>query len=636
MGRHAAILAALGAILLGALGLLATLRTGARAPEVAVVPRPAVRVVEPTRHGSIEEPLAAASPRSQLVARRDERGTSVVSRLARALSAGTSEREEGPPGPEVLPATVSGRVLGVFGGAVAGAEVVVLGPTSGVPLAPSPHPAEADGTFAFDLAPGLVRLVARAGGAAPSEPLELRLEPKQSLEGITLALRAGGALVVDVVDGEGRRPDEVVVALAHDGAEPPDETSRALPARFDDLAPGEVNVRAAARFAGPIPCERVLDARAVIHAGETVELVLGGPVERPVHVFGRVLSGTQAVPGAALTFARSSARAATWGATCDEGGHYELVVDGGGSYDVQLTSGEASSGRRIELPGDRTEVELDLELPSGSIAGTVRDAGGEPVGSALVRVEPDRRTADLGASFAYASARSAADGRYRLGGLPAGEYQVAARGELAASDGPATAFELTEGQARTGIDLALDAGPTRVRGRVLDQAREPVAGARVHLLLPSDALQPGLSRESDAEGRFELELPGATGVAFAAAWTAERASPLAGPLILGPGGGGDVELVLAPAGALVVRVREPSGADVGAALRILSEGVDVGACARRTDGPEEPERGQRFGPLPPGTYEVVAENHDRVRASGRARVVAGEEAALELVLGGSR
>ena len=46
--------------------------------------------------------------------------------------------------------------------------------------------------------------------------------------------------------------------------------------------------------------------------------------------------------------------------------------------------------------------------------------------------------------------------------------------------------------------------------------------------------------------------------------------------------------------------------------------------------------GQSFGPLPPGTYSVVAENHDRVRSEEGARVVAGEEAAVELVLGGSR
>ena len=166
-------------------------------------------------------------------------------------------------------------------------------------------------------------------------------------------------------------------------------------------------------------------------------------------------------------------------------------------------------------------------------------------------------------------------------------------------------------------------------------AGAPVAGARVELLVAQGELPTGSARDSEADGSFELRAGVATVPALAIARTAGRVSAPSPVLLVGGDRGAEgIRLTLAPGGDLVVRVTERDGRPVGVSARVLSEGVDIAPIARRPDTAPDPERGQSFGPLPPGTYRVEVENHDRVIASETVRIVAGEEARVVLVLGG--
>ena len=82
----------------------------------------------------------------------------------------------------------------------------------------------------------------------------------------------------------------------------------------------------------------------------------------------------------------------------------DSVADGGLAADVVV------SGASV----DNIDIRLGTKPPTG-ISGTIRDPGGQPVEGVAVYTN--------GAN-AFGQARTGADGTYRIGGLPAGDYQL--------------------------------------------------------------------------------------------------------------------------------------------------------------------------------------------------------------------
>lgn len=129
-------------------------------------------------------------------------------------------------------------------------------------------------------------------------------------------------------------------------------------------------------------------------------------------------------------------------------------------------------------------------------AATLAPAGGLDPSMVGLAAEPP----PLGTNPARASIWiTAADGRYRISGLPRGK--VAALATLVGlAEGRSRAITVEPGQLVTGVDVVLAAG-TMVSGVVRDQHRVPVAGATVHAAPEVGA---ALDSFTDASGTYRL------------------------------------------------------------------------------------------------------------------------------------
>lgn len=111
---------------------------------------------------------------------------------------------------------------------------------------------------------------------------------------------------------------------------------------------------------------------------------------------------------------------------------------------------------------------------TGSISGMITDsATGYPIADAKVMVN------------CHTYAMSGNDGRYTITGLAAGDYRVTAMKSGYAMKAYPTTVHVDDGQAVTGIDIALAAsggggGNGSISGTVYDQAtNQPISGAKV-------------------------------------------------------------------------------------------------------------------------------------------------------------
>lgn len=93
------------------------------------------------------------------------------------------------------------------------------------------------------------------------------------------------------------------------------------------------------------------------------------------------------------------------------------------------------------------------EAPSRIVAGTVHDAGGAPVGDAVVRLNSENRV--------VAETRSHSDGRFLFSAVEPGPYRVTAE---KAGVGTATGAVTAEGSAKASVNLTLRAEPAAASG----------------------------------------------------------------------------------------------------------------------------------------------------------------------------
>lgn len=141
-----------------------------------------------------------------------------------------------------------------------------------------------------------------------------------------------------------------------------------------------------------------------------------------------------------------------------------------------LTAPEALVIKKPILPA--TEVELELRVkPAGTLAGVVRNAGGEPVVGAEVVVWFDERWNVEGPEEKVFDVKSASYelGSFTVGGLPQGAFTVEARKEGMIATRRATG-RIRTGQVLDGFELVLEEAQPYF-GRVVDEDGEPVAGA---------------------------------------------------------------------------------------------------------------------------------------------------------------
>jgi Carboxypeptidase regulatory-like domain len=437
-----------------------------------------------------------------------------------------------PPRPEPAssPAPLKGRVIDDGALPVPGARVLAVGPQSDarVPEA-STAVTDADGRFLFVALPrGSYALLVEAAGMEPArlagvalpgaEPVVKLAGLGRALEGVVLAAgvpRAGARVLLGADDGASSRettsgPDGRFVFHGL-GAGP--FTLRATHANLASPAVG-AGAGAKADTSAPTPPTRlelvagfgvqgvVVDDRGRALPGVAVraEAAVGDPVAEVMTTSGDGRFHSGPLPPGPV---RLSARAPGFVA------HAPVSVALGGAPTSTASSTSSSTSSRLEL------------VRAASLAGRITDARGAALPGAEVRcvaqggddfavifaplpLAAEAAALPSGAGGAAPGGtrlgRSDARGAFRFAELPPGAFH------LEISHAPAVPLRtgdwtLVAGEARDVGALALRDGAVAA-GRVLDEAGNPLSGARV-LVTPSV----GVFAVTDGAGGFSLRLP---------------------------------------------------------------------------------------------------------------------------------
>ena len=506
---------------------------------------------------------------------------------------------EGPPLLFVLtpPAGLLATVIDESGEPVAGAAVELRAESSDFRLVAT---SSDEGRVAWEALPvGPAVVTAARGLGAAYATVELGSGETAS---VTLTLPAGGWILVRVFDEDGSERTEVpvLVMLEHQ------ILNAKSGERYGPLAPAEYLVAAVfdeTAGAGP----RILTDTVTVVAGEERELALAVPATRVV-VEGTVTTASGPWSGGIL-LAFLEGHALVDGIQilqCDPAGRYRLelgqpsgVVFAVGNSQLRVVSHLArTSEARVVHP---------IRLESASVAGRV--AGAVEGETWKVLVEPQRRAIELalpgGDSARFRKAE--ADGSFRVEALDPGGYRLWARRDGGGLAGPVS-VELAAGVPTEGVELARS--PTgAVRGRVRSADGTAVAGALVQPLGPRGAY-PFFAR-SDAAGSFRLDdLP--AGALTVWAQSAEAVGSV--EVSVTTGETADALVTLARGARIHVAACDASGEPCPAILRAFAaDGRELSALR----GPREAADSflarvssseRTFGPLPPGTYEVLAES----------------------------
>lgn len=358
------------------------------------------------------------------------------------------------------------------------------------------------------------------------------------------------------------------------------------------------DARGAYRFEGLKPGRYLVYARASGYLEEQTRTIVGEEgarldlaIELAARVRG-VLRGADGQPLAqASIFAyREGKRLET--ATCDEAGVFSFDELPSGPLELFARSRDRHQSAREELSvvaGQTAELSLVLS-PAPSLSGTLRSPEGAPLGG----WELEARSAS---GEVRRQAKSDAEGRFRVGDLYPGRYELAARPPRAVADLVRVEVEVTSGELRR--DLSAPPGAT-LAGRVVDAQGEPLEGSAVFAV--REGRTEGTSGTSSA-GAFELsDLPAGDYRVFVR-YRSPNQRDQAGTLLTSVGVGerrAGLTLRLAPAAELRGRVTGPSGQALGA-VRLEVRGLDSPVTR---EAQSDAQGRFKIGPLYTGSYEV--------------------------------
>jgi hypothetical protein len=285
----------------------------------------------------------------------------------------------------------------------------------------------------------------------------------------------------------------------------------------------------------------------------------------------------------------------------------------------------------LALPrGSTATRDISLEL-GGTLEGTVRATGGEPVARALVRLLP----ADRGYG-AWRTALGLRDiwtytdpgGNYRLTGVPAVRLYV----EAAASGfdrGSSEEQEVQSGGTQRGVDLSLRKG-ARIEGMVVTGGGTPVAGARVTVAREPDergaavawaALSVGAFTFSDRQGRFSLANVPVGNLLIRAEAKGLASTTRRQPDVKGGQAIPRMRFELAPACIIAGRVVDAAGRPVdGCWLRAKHTVSSAGTLHREPFHTRVARDGTfRFDHLPAGSYTLHVRAHSALPGQPKFR-----------------
>lgn len=531
---------------------------------------------------------------------------------------------------------VRGRVTDTSGEPIEGAEVVVTwrdGPRARTRSAST----KVDGRYRVaGIAPSPIESIRvsaerfasarREGDPVDGAPVDFVLEPSGVVTGRVVgsdgdSLR-GIAIVLRPESDRGGSEGRVIV-----------EPSGAF--RVEDVDPGSYTIEASADGHATVKEPGVsVTAGGVVDVG-TLRLRSG------LVLRGRVLAAADGSPvgAASVRVDRSgspsppadAAPEPTASAYSEGDGSFTVGGLDAGSYDVTVRHPRFARARAtVVLGADHEAREILVELfRGGTLAGTVVDADGKPVGGAWIGV--------FDASGAHVqTAVTDADGHYVVDSLPPGTYsaiRLRQGGEIALGPGARTVV-IREGETTT---ADFDAAPTiTLHGRVL-RGDAPLPSVELSLISLDGPTPPDMKRtRSDADGLYRIGL--------------DRAGRYRALVATGnvEGGGGakvttlsipdqpDVlqDIVLAVF-SITGRVTRVDGEPIPeTAVAALSDGTIPGALPQQAVAVTDKEGRFRLGGIDEGSYRITARHRDYKSADVHPVLVdaSSPEPVVDLVL----
>ncbi|MEQ1894379.1 MAG: carboxypeptidase-like regulatory domain-containing protein, partial [Planctomycetota bacterium] len=574
-------------------------------------------------------------------------------------------------------ASVAGTVLDPDGNPIAGARVTTpagdmtetmrrLRDSSGVPQTVS----DAEGHFVLaGLGPDVKAIQAAHERFAPSAALTLELSAGEAITDVSLRLQRGARVTGEVYERDGARAADVQIVAQNRGTFEMSMSRTDGQGEFviEHLAAGPWTITAmlgdataagaadspenAASFLDNLRFE-MLD----LAEGEEKHVVLGAPPEAPVTVHGIVRHGREPVTQGLVSFVPDGMKSIQGMklASLASDGTFTTQLNAPGNYVVSVQVHEGSSGGmqqnsvefRERVP-EGEEHRLELELPLAGIRGTVRGPDGAPAANARVTLTTEgglQTGSMLGGHYAESSAD--ANGRYTFRFLRPGTYTVAAGGALfggafgsASSAGRVlrTDIAVNEGQLVEGVDFELSK-PCDIKGRVLDGAGAPVKDAAIFVRDSAGKLLERFSMTtSGADGTFTYSGV-APGEYLVSARGKELASSDSAPVRAAADAPGQVELRLSPGTRLIVEVLDAEGLAAQAMVTVLdAQGREVQGMIGFSELSSAFSQGfdstqQSIGPVPPGTYTVIAVSGDGTRVKKPVTLDGQPERRLKLRL----
>lgn len=161
-------------------------------------------------------------------------------------------------------------------------------------------------------------------------------------------------------------------------------------------------------------------------------------------------------------------------------------------------------------PTARTPVAAPVPATPGAakvlLSGRVLGRDGAPVAGAKVDVVPHSPAWDLRRDALTATVQTGSDGRFQAGPLAPGPHGIAA----SLADGSivfGAPVLLRAGEVLPPVELRLGATPVTLKGTVVDEAGQPLAGASVRIVRPVVPFDDVAALPPLAEGRFQVLLP---------------------------------------------------------------------------------------------------------------------------------
>ncbi|MCP3962921.1 MAG: carboxypeptidase regulatory-like domain-containing protein [bacterium] len=422
---------------------------------------------------------------------------------------------------------VSGQVVGPDGTPAGGASVSIQPASQAAmmhfSIGSSQEVSAAGGTFTLaGVKEGKYVVQAAKEGYAParSEPFEV----SGDVSGVLLELRRGATIAGQVL---GLELDELgtleLVAYSQQGGMRRGQVDFSARFSFENLAPGQWHVQGQVTSSGRSTMVQVEVPEGVLEVEQDLEFGTG------FSLAGIVLDGGQPLVGANVTVAGSMASSGH-GATGTDG-RFRIENLKAGTYQVMVMAGMGvQHSEALELVGDH---ELRIEISTGSISGTLRDAtDGEPLAGASVMVERlDAGDDPWARQFGFGNqSESDSSGRFRVPRVRQGTWRVVASKSgyapgvatavVAGGSSPEVEIQMTPTEG-VSFELALESGVAvpMVQVAILDPSGRRIASGNYSVIegrVRVSTVPPGrwdlvVQAGDSAATRFAVNAPGDQG-----------------------------------------------------------------------------------------------------------------------------